>query len=204
VIDIDPASTALLLMDFQNYGIHPDGYWAKRDPSLLARLDRSGVVANAARALAAARAAGMRVVHVVNRWRAGHTDMDDRMPMWAGRKGTDVAIEGTWNADIIDELAPASDEPVVVKRNVSALAGTELGRLLTLYGVRTVVLGGVATNFVVEGTAREAADLGYGVVVLADASESINDEWQQFSLEILALVGVVASVDEFVRALSPQ
>jgi len=191
-------------MDFQNYGLHPDGYWAKRDPDLIARLDRGRVVANAARALEGARTAGVRVVHVVNRWRPGHIDMDDRMPLWAGRKGTDVAIEGTWNAEIIDELAPTPEEPVVAKRGVSALAGTELGRLLTLYGVRTVVLCGVATNFVVEGTAREAADLGYRVAVLSDASESINDEWQRFSLEVLALVGAVVSVDEFVRALGLQ
>jgi gluconolactonase len=200
VIDLDPAVTALLLLDFQNYGIHPDGYWAKRDPAMLARLNRNGVVANAARSLQAARAAGLRVIHVVNRWRPGHIDMDEQ-PLWAGRKGTDVAVEGTWGAEIIDELAPAPDEPIVVKRSVSALAGTELGRLLTLYRVRTVVLGGVATNFVVEGTAREAADLGYRVVVLSDASETINDDWQRFSLGILAMVGAVVTVDEFARAL---
>ncbi len=123
-----------------------------------------------------------------------------RMPMWAGRKGTDVAVEGTWGAQIIDALTPRPGEAVVVKRSVSALAGTELPKLLALYGVRTVVLAGVATNFVVEGTAREAADLGYGVVVLSDASETLSDEWQRFSLEIMSMVGTVMTVDQFVTA----
>ena len=127
--------------------------------------------------------------------------MDDRMPMWSGRRGTDVAIEGTWGAEIHDELAPRPDEPVVTKRSVSALAGTELHRLLTLYGISTVILGGVATNFVVEGTAREAADLGYQVVVLSDASETLSDDWQRFSLEIISTLGTVISVDELVAAL---
>jgi nicotinamidase-related amidase len=139
----------------------------------------------------------MRIFHVVNRWRPGHVDMDERMPLWSGRKGTDVAVEGTWGAEIVDALAPLPDEPVVVKRSVSALAGTELARLLTLYGVDTLVLGGVATNFVVEGTARDAADLGYAVVVLSDASETMTDELQRFSLEILSMLGAVISVEEF-------
>jgi nicotinamidase-related amidase len=187
-------------MDFQNYGVHSDGYWAKRDPVFFARLQKSGTVAKAARALHAARRARLRVIHVANRWRPGHIDMDERMPMWAGRKGTDVAIDGTWGAQIIDSLTPAADEAVVVKRSVSAIAGTELARLLALWGVRTVVLAGVATNFVVEGTGREAADLGYEVVVLSDASETQSDEWQRFSLQIMAMVGRVMTVDEFVTA----
>jgi len=199
---LDRSRSALVLMDFQNYGIHPEGYWAQRDPELLKRLTRSGVVANAARALAAARSSGMCTIHVVNRWRVGHIDMHEGMPMWAGRKGTDVAVEGTWGAEIIDALTPTAGEPTVVKRSVSALAGTELPRLLTLYGTDTLVLAGVATNFVVEGTAREAADLGYKIAVLADACETLNDEWQRFSLEIMSTLGTVMSVDDFVRVLS--
>jgi nicotinamidase-related amidase len=197
MISIDPAKAALVLMDFQNYGVHSEGYWAIRDPEVFARIERSGTVVHAARALDAARAAGMRIVHVVNRWRPGHIDMDERMPMWLGRKGTDVAVEGTWGAEIVDALAPLPDEPVVVKRSISALAGTELARLLTLYGIDTLVLGGVATNFVVEGTAREAADLGYGIVVLSDACETMTDEWQRLSLEIMSMLGAVMTVEEF-------
>ena len=198
---LDAARTALVLMDFQNYGLHPDGYWAKRDPDFFERVARSGVVANAARALEAARSSGLRVIHIVNRWRPGHIDMHEGMPMWAGRKGTDVAVEGTWGAEIIDALTPALREPMVVKRSVSALAGTELGRLLTLYGTACLVLAGVATNFVVEGTAREAADLGYRVLVLADACETVSDEWQRFSLGIISTLGRVISVDEFLSLL---
>ncbi|MDQ2967646.1 MAG: cysteine hydrolase [Actinomycetota bacterium] len=199
--ELDVARAALLLMDFQNYGAHPNGYWAKRDPSFFARLATSGVLVRAACALQAARSSGMRVVHVANRWRPGHIDMHEGMPVWAGRKGTDVAVEGTWGAEIVEELAPTPGEPVVVKRSVDAFAGTELSRLLTLYGTDTLVLAGVATNFVVEGTAREAADLGYRVVVLSDACETVNDEWQRFSLEIMSLLGKVISVDEFVADL---
>jgi len=198
----DLTKSALLLMDFQNYGAHPDGYWAQRDPEFFERIVRSGVVASAARTLEAARSIRMCTIHVANRWRPGHIDMHEGIPMWAERKGTDVAVEGTWGAEIIDALKPAAGEPIVVKRSVSAFAGTELARLLTLYGLDTVVLAGIATNFVVEGTAREAADLGYRVVVLADACETLNDDWQRFSLEIMSMLGTVISVDEFVSLIN--
>jgi biuret amidohydrolase len=198
----DLTKSALLLMDFPNYGVHPDGYWAQRDPQFFERYVRSGVVASAARALEATRSMGMRAIHVANRWRPGYLDMHEGMPLWAGRKGTDVAVEGTWGADIIDALKPTAGEPTVVKRSVSALAGTELARLLTLYGVDTIVLAGIATNFVVEGTVREAADLGYRVVVLADACETLNDDWQRFSLQIMSILGTVISDDEFVSLIN--
>jgi nicotinamidase-related amidase len=191
-----------MLMDFQNYGVHPKGYWAQRDPGQYTRLVASRTLDNAAKALAAARVAKLRVIHVVNRWREGQPDLDDGIPMWAGRRGTDSGVEGTWGAEIVEQLAPAADEIVVVKRTVSALATTDLERLLTLFGIRTLVLAGIATNFVVEGTAREAADRGYRVIALRDACETWSAEAQRFSIEILSLLGEVITVDEFVRLVA--
>jgi nicotinamidase-related amidase len=108
-------SSALLLMDFQNYGVHPKGYWAERDPAQYARLVASRALDNAAVALAAARVAKLRVIHVVNRWRAGQPDLDDAIPIWASRRGTDSGIEGTWGAEIVEQLAPTTQEIVEPK-----------------------------------------------------------------------------------------
>jgi len=200
----DPKRSALLLMDFQNYGLHPDGYWAKQDPGLMTRIQASGVLDNAKAALDAARRTEMRVIHVVNRWRAGHGDLNASMPMFASRIGSDVAVEGTWGAEIVEELAPLPTEPVVVKRSVSALTGTELPRLLELFGVDSLILTGVATNFVVEGTAREAADRGYSVVVIRDCCETLDDDWQRNSIAVMELIGRVISLDEFFDVLAPS
>lgn len=195
---MDATRSVLLLMDFQNYGLHPDGYWAKRDPDLMSRIRSSKVLENAGVALTAARTAGMPVVHVVNRWRPGHGDLNPSMPMFADRIGSDIAVEGTWGAEIVDELQPLPTEPVVAKRSVSALTGTELPRLLTLIDARTLVLTGIATNFVVEGTAREAADRGYDVVVIKECCETYADDAQRVSLELMAMLGAVISLQEFV------
>lgn len=190
-------------MDFSNYGLHPDGYWAKRDPGLLERITASRLVENVARAAAAARKAGMLVLHVRNEWRAGHPDLPVHIPVFAPRVGSDVGVEGTWGAQTLEELAPEPGEMTVTKRGISAFAGTELDYLLRLKDVNTVVLTGVATNFVVEGTARDAVDRGYSAVVIKECCQTHSDEAQRFSFEILSYLGSVISLDEFVAAILP-
>jgi nicotinamidase-related amidase len=68
---------------------------------------------------------------------------------------------------------------------VRALAGTELDRLLRLRDVNTLVLTGVATQFAVEGTAREAVDRGYRVLVLEDCGASRVREVHRCSIDVI-------------------
>ncbi len=59
-------------------------------------------------------------------------------------------------------------------------------------GVRTIVLGGVATDFGVESTARDAWERGYAVVIAEDATSSVSAELHEFSMEhILPQIGVI-------------
>jgi isochorismatase family protein len=102
-------------------------------------------------------------------------------------------------------VAPAPGEPVVYKRGVSALAGTELDRLFRLRDVNTLVLTGVATQFAVEGTAREAVDRGYRVVVLEDCCASRVKEVHQFSIDrILRSLCQVTAADRFIGHLEGE
>lgn len=88
------------------------------------------------------------------------------------------------------------------KRAVSGLAGTDLDRLLRLHDVSTVVIAGIITNFAAEGTARDAPDRGYRVVVLGNCCESVTDEMHVFALtQILPIVGDVVGAEEFARAV---
>ncbi len=73
---------------------------------------------------------------------------------------------------IVDAVAPIGDEPVVGKPRMSAFYGSELQSLLIARDIDTVALMGVATNFVVESTARSAVDLDYRVIVLDDCCTS--------------------------------
>lgn len=197
---LDVGRSALVLLDYQNYNVHPDGYWASVTPGLIERV--APALRHTATALAAAREAGICVVHVQNAWREGHPDASPHAPWQADAKAAGRSTEGSWGVEFFAPLAPVGGELVVRKRAVSGFAGTELDRLLRLHDVATVVIAGIITNFAAEGTARDASDRGYRVVVLGDCCESISDEMHLFALtQILPIVGEVVGTDDFTRAV---
>jgi nicotinamidase-related amidase len=70
--------------------------------------------------------------------------------------------------EIVDELKPQSQDIVFQKRRPDAFVGTDFDLVLKSRGIGTILVGGVATEGGVEGTARTARNLGYEVVVLRD------------------------------------
>jgi nicotinamidase-related amidase len=196
---LDPTRAALLALDFQNYGVHPQGYWATHGEPDWPAIARPAVD-NTARVLAAARRHRVLVVHVGVAWRPGSPEMNLSAPLFA--RAPDRSVEGTWGSQFYAPVAPAPDELVVYKRGVSALAGTELDRLFRLRDVNTLVLAGVATQFAVEGTARKAVDRGYRVLVLEDCCASRIQEVHPFSIDIiLRSLCEVTTADRFIGDL---
>jgi nicotinamidase-related amidase len=118
---VDPSRAALLALDFQNYGVHPQGYWASYGEPDWPAVARPAVD-NTARVLAAARRHRVLVIHVGVAWRPDSPEMNTTArcspvpPTVGGRHlGVGVLCAG----------GPAPGELVVYKRGVSALAGTE-------------------------------------------------------------------------------
>ena len=198
---IDSARTALLVMDFMNDMVHPDGKFAEQ--GWPAEIEEKHTIENTGRALAAARDAGLRVIHVRVTWRPDFRDANLNAPLFVGAADAEALVEDTWGTEIHPNLQPADGETVLVKHSVSAFAGTDLGRLLIRDGIDTLVLAGFSTNFVVEGTARDAVDRGYRVVVLADCCAAQTDAMHRFAVEVvLPLLGEVTTADELIDALS--
>ena len=111
-------------------------------------------------------------------------------------------MEGTWGAAIHEAVAPKDGEPIVTKRGVSAFYGSDLAALLAAGGIDTLLLCGVATNFVVEGTAREAADQGFNVVIVGDCCSSASQEAHDAALNTtLPFLSTISNLDEVIAAL---
>jgi len=199
-LDLDLERTALIILDLQNYGVHPEGYWMSQMPEGVERVAPS--IARTVDALEAARAARIAIVHVGNAWREGHLDINQHVPWMQEAKAAGRSVEDTWGVEFYEPVAPRDGEFVVRKRAVSAFAGTELDRLLHVRDISTLALAGSITNFAVEGTARDASDRGYRVVILQDCCESVSDEWQVFSMtQILPMIAEVVTVADFGEAL---
>src|SRR5687768_11219682 len=139
--------SALLIIDMMNDHIHIDGT-ATRYFGGLSPEHREVIVGNNVRILEAARAKGLPVVHVrgENRW-----DTLDSATAEARRRKrpkhppeVPFKIIDTWGAQIIDELAPRDDEPIVIKKGHSGYGFTELDEIFKRLGVRSCITTGGA------------------------------------------------------------
>lgn len=212
MIPFDWLTTALVVIDMQRDFLDPRGYAAKAglDVSLL-RVAIPGV----ARVLAAAREAGLLIVHTCE---ANAPDLSDVPPtfMEATRRtgapvGSDgplgrLLIRGEFGAGIIDELAPRGSEIVIDKPGFSAFEGTALGSMLTARGIRSLILCGITTEVCVSSTLRTAIDRGYRCVTLRDACASADVSLHDAAMRIIqvegGVFGLVGTVDEAVAWLA--
>lgn len=83
-----------------------------------------------------------------------------------------ACVRGTWDADIIEELKPTSDDHIVIKRRDSAFQDTELDLWLRSIYADTVIVTGVDTAICVENTLTDAFNIGYDVILVEDATAS--------------------------------
>ena len=148
-------ASALLIMDVQRGIVDRIG----NDEGFLTRLGA---------AAAAARGAGIQVVYVVVGFRPGYPEVSERNKSFGAIAGTGRFAEGDPGSAIHPAVAPAPGDVVVIKRRVSAFAGSDLEVVLRAGGIDHLVLAGIATSGVVLSTLRQAADLDYRLTVLAD------------------------------------
>lgn len=96
-----------------------------------------------------------------------------------------ICVRGTWDADIIDEIKPAPEDHVVVKRRDSAFHDTEIGVWMKSLGVDTLVFCGIDTSICVEASLRDAFNNGYDVILISDATASGSPKHFESTLEIV-------------------
>jgi nicotinamidase-related amidase len=105
-------------------------------------------------------------------------------------------------SELIPEAGVQPGDIRVTKRQWGAFHGTGLDQQLRRKGIKTIVMGGIATNFGVESTARAGFDQGYEMVFAEDAMTSLSAEMHDFSVKkLFPIMGRVRSSDEIVKAL---
>ena len=113
-----------------------------------------------------------------------------------------LILQGTWGAEIIDELAPRQDEMVIEKRRFSAFVGTELDMMLKTFDIRYLIFTGVATNICVESSLRDASHLQYLPILVSDAVAASPPRRQESTLaNVREVFGWVTTSDNIVSAL---
>lgn len=188
-------SKALLMLDYQ-VALCEDGPHLKAPP-LQAQIAAREVLATAERVLDSARTAGVLVVHVRLAFDPSYKLRTNRLPRFDPYEINRTMLADSPEAQIVKALAPVEGEPVVDKGCVNPFIGTALRELLAAEGITEVVLGGVATNLVVESAARHASDSGLQVTVVEDMCASFAPELHDFAIEkVLPLFGSVVHSTE--------
>ncbi len=105
-------------------------------------------------------------------------------------------------SDLVPELDRQPGDLVVTKRQWGAFYGTDMEQQLQRRGIRTLIMGGIATNMGVESTARDAFDRGYDLIFAEDAMAGISPAAEEFAVKTLfPLMGRVRSTDQIIKAL---
>ncbi len=203
-VPIEPEHTALLFIDVQNFGAarnggeYPDIPEAEFEDRLGYYFERLEKVAvpNMRRLQRACRGAGIEVMHTVieSLTRDGRDrSLDYKIT------GFNVP-KGSWDAQVIDALAPLDDEIVIPKTSSSVFVSTNIDYVLRNLGVRYLILCGVLTDQCVESAVRDACDLGYLVTLVPDACATHSQERHDNTLRDQGLLPSALDRGAFGRA----
>ena len=185
-IEIDPCHAALLIVDVQNYTARRDGgeYRDLTAPEIeehfgfFFRTLEETALPNLQRLQMACRQGGIEVLYTV----IESLTRDGR------DRGLDYKIsglhvpKGSWDAQMLDAIAPAADEIVIPKTSSSPFISTNIDYVLRNLGVRSLILAGILTDQCIDSAARDACDLGYLVTLATDACATHSRERHESAL----------------------
>ena len=176
-MDVDPAKTALVLIEYQNDFTTEGG---SLHDAVKEVMDETGMIENSQRVVEEARRAGATIVHAPISFAPGYGELGDPAKVYGILKGvldSNSFVKGTWGVEICDELAPQEGDIVVEgKRGLDTFATTNLDFVLRSREIDTVILGGFLTNCCVESTMRTGYEKGYEVITLSDCVAATSPE----------------------------
>ena len=207
----DTSRSALIIVDMQNDFVHPDGGFARcaREnpergwdmPFIM------GTIPQVRRLLDAFRGAGRPVIHIITTHDPAYADA--QWPHWrSGLTGENrtFLIEGSWGAQIADELKPHDGEHIVIKKGYGGFSNTPLDTIFRYLGVTTCVVAGATTTVCVSTTLRGGVGYNYHMILVEDAVAETDRELHEAEVKILGLAfaaeikttaGVVAMLNDF-------
>lgn len=200
-VSLERKQTALLCLHCQNDLLLEEGKFAPF--GFAAMVKKNNVIPKIRRLQDTARQAGLPLFHVRVTARPDYADVPQNCQLYRGSQEFAALQRGSWGAEFVNELQPQGDEVVVEAMRVNAFYGTTLDLHLRRVKAQALLIAGIATNFTVEGTARDAVDRGYDVFIVEDCCASMSQEVHDFTIQrLLPILTTVTNVETVAAALS--
>jgi ureidoacrylate peracid hydrolase len=199
---MDPKTTAVVLIEYQNDFTSPGG---TLHDAVKPVMESTDMLANTCDTVERARGLGATIVHAPITFTSDYHELtSEPYGILKGVVDSQSFRQGTWGAQIVDDLKPvASDIVVEGKRGLDAFASTNLDFILRSRGITNIALGGFLTNCCVESTMRSAYEKGYNVVTLTDCTATLSDDEQRLAVEKnYPMFSRPMKHDEFLETLS--
>jgi nicotinamidase-related amidase len=180
-MSIDPTTTAVVLIEYQNDFTSDGGVLHGAVEGVMAK---TGMLDKTQDVVDAARRAGATVMHAPITFHEGYNEISSHpYGILKGVVDGNAFVKGTWGAAIVDELTPREGDIVIEgKRGLDTFASTNLDFILRSKGITTIALGGFLTNCCVESTMRSGYENGYQVITLNDCVAATSVEEHENAL----------------------
>jgi nicotinamidase-related amidase len=181
---------ALIALHYQNDICHPDG-------KIPFAIDRTAPMSSrfleASRgALGRARQLGFVIAHVHIAFSPDYADLPRHGRLFRKVAELGAVKLGSWGAEPYEGFEPLPGETLLIHKGNSAFFATRLDAILEASAVTDLTVCGLATQFSVEHTVRDAADRGYRVTVLRDCCASANAQAAEAAFEVMSMLAEVA------------
>ena len=198
-MELSAPRTAVIAVHMQHDVITPDGAFGGFFAAQAAERD---VIGQTGKLLETARRSGATVVYTRVAWQPGYLDLVANSPLLGMVAQSQCLVEGSAKAEIVPQLTPQDGDVVLTHKRIGGFSASQLDVLLRSRGIDTVLFAGVATNASVESTARQASDLGYRTIIIADACSAADPTAHDAAIASLSLLGEIATTAEAMEALS--
>ncbi|BBY65811.1 cysteine hydrolase [Mycolicibacterium helvum] len=199
---IDPKSTAVVLIEYQNDFTTYGGVLHDAVSEVMAR---TGMLAHTRNVVAAARSTGVVVMHAPITFAEGYGEITNHpYGILKGVVDGNAFVKGSWGAAIVEDLTPAAGDIVIEgKRGLDTFASTNLDFILRSKGISTIALAGFLTNCCVESTMRSGYENGYQVITLSDCVAATSVEEHENALKYdYPMFSRPMTADEFIGQLA--
>lgn len=180
-------NTALIVIDFINDIVHPDG----KIPSCAAHTHERQAISAANNALKWARNNDHLVILVKVGFDAHYLQQPKLSPIFGKADQYQALQLGSWGTDFHTELDTNENDAVVVKSRISPFYATSLEAILRANHIDELYVCGVSTTWAIQATVREAHDRDYTVTIIEDACAASDQEEHLASMEVLKRISSV-------------